>query len=287
MKRCLLRDSTDVKHRPQWRHWGVFTSVLCCSICCWNCVRSSVMKPHLEQRNWVFKRFAEGAPRLKVWSCSFSCVSAAGLSDTSPCKSQKWHNLKWWLVRFIPFVFVPGIILLSVLKIINKPPSPEPFLSPGWMFSAFGRDQDFWFHALGWCGSSTSHLSWILSWYPCNTWSFKRKEHRNMNDFLVNWTKHSGLWQQWFFCSNIKILPASINFLFSIMVIAIMSSQTGYRVERLLTVSTWIFLHRLLKKKNCDNTSLKNSNKGFSQLVLYLLTWGNHECLMSSLSTHI
>ena len=96
MTRCLLRDSSDVKHRPQWRHWGVFSSVLCCGICCWNCVLSSVMKPHFEQRNWLFRRFADGAPMPEVRSRSSLCAFTAGLSDTSPCKSQS-HILNWWL----------------------------------------------------------------------------------------------------------------------------------------------------------------------------------------------
>lgn len=89
MKRCLLRDSTDVKHRPQWRHWGVFSSLLCWGICCWNCVLSSVMKPHFEQRNWVFSRFAEGASRPPARSCPSSCVPTAGICNISPYKSKK------------------------------------------------------------------------------------------------------------------------------------------------------------------------------------------------------
>lgn len=85
MKRCLLRDNSDVKHRPQWRHWGVFSSVLCWGICCWNCVLSSVMNPHFEQRNCVFIRFAEGASSVPVGSCPSSWVPTAGLCNTSPC----------------------------------------------------------------------------------------------------------------------------------------------------------------------------------------------------------
>lgn len=92
MKRCLLRDSTDVKHRPQWRHWGVFSSVLCWGICCWNCVSSSVMKPHFEQRNWVFSRFAEGASRLPARSCPSSCVPTAGFRNMSPLPEAVLHS---------------------------------------------------------------------------------------------------------------------------------------------------------------------------------------------------
>lgn len=100
MNRCLFRDSPDVKHRPQWRHWGVFAFILCCGICCWNCPLSSVIKPHFEQRNCVFRRFAKGAPKLEVRSCSSSCMSTAGLSDTTPCqthKSHKWCQVGFWI----------------------------------------------------------------------------------------------------------------------------------------------------------------------------------------------
>lgn len=92
MKRCLLRDSRDVKHRPQWRHWGVFSSVLCWGMCCWNWVLSTVTKPHFEQRKWVFSRFAEGASRLTAWSCPVSRVPTARVSVTNTYKSQKPHT---------------------------------------------------------------------------------------------------------------------------------------------------------------------------------------------------
>lgn len=84
MKRCLLRDNSDVKHRPQWRHWGVFTSVLCWGICCWNCAMSSVTKPHFEQRNCVFRRLAEHASGGPEGSGSWE--PAAGVCDTRPCE---------------------------------------------------------------------------------------------------------------------------------------------------------------------------------------------------------
>lgn len=95
IKRCLLRDSADVKHRPQWRHWGVSSSVLCCGMCCWKCALSSVTKPHLEQRNWALGRFVDGAPRFRTRSSSRFCASGAARSDTNSCKwidtQLIWH----------------------------------------------------------------------------------------------------------------------------------------------------------------------------------------------------
>lgn len=138
MKRCLLSDSTDVKHRPQWRHWGVFSSVLCCGMCCWNCVLSCVTKPHFEQRNWFFGRLAEGAPRLNVrsrFSSSFiSTAAPSATSDTPPCKLHTVQRLKW-VVRFRTLAFMCELnyFVDSVLNKQNKKQTiPRDFFE-SWM----------------------------------------------------------------------------------------------------------------------------------------------------------
>lgn len=99
IKRCLFRENTDVKHRPQWRHWGVFSSVLCWGICCWNSVLMSVMKPHFEQRNWVFRRLAEGASG-SLWSGSSTCVPPTGDAGFIAWR-EKWKLLKQWSLKFL------------------------------------------------------------------------------------------------------------------------------------------------------------------------------------------
>lgn len=128
MKRCLLRDSTDVKHRPQWRHWGVFSSVLCWGICCWNSVLLSVTKPHFEQRNWVFRRLAEGASRLPAGSWTSICVPTSGVADTSLWKSQ--------VMQFRPVSRLEAFMF--VLRNNKLLPCPKHFCLLGWAFLAFG-----------------------------------------------------------------------------------------------------------------------------------------------------